>query len=210
MMAPIQTRTPTRYILETLIPLFMFAVSSTMTPGPNNVMLLASGANFGIRATLPHMLGISVGFPFMVFAVGLGLGAVFDQLPILHEILRWAGGAYLLWLAWKIAGAAGMGEAEKRGRPFTFLQAAGFQWVNPKAWIMAISAFSVYSTPDAAPLPQALLFGGIFCAISFPSCGMWTGLGSVIGRVLKSARALRMFNVFMAALLAASVLLLFV
>jgi threonine/homoserine/homoserine lactone efflux protein len=196
--------------LETLIPLFMFAVSATMTPGPNNVMLLASGANFGMRATVPHMLGISFGFPFMVFAVGLGLGAVFEQLPVLHEILRWAGAAYLLWLAWRIAGAAGMGETEKRGRPFTFLQAAAFQWVNPKAWIMVISAFSVYSTPDAEPLPQAFLFGAIFCAISFPSCGLWTGLGSVIGRVLKSATALRLFNGAMAALLAASILLLFV
>ena len=197
-------------ILETLIPFLMFALSATVTPGPNNVMLLASGANFGMRATLPHMLGISFGFPLMVFAVGLGLGAVFEQVPVLHEILRWAGGAYLLWLAWRIAGAAGMGEAKNRGRPFTFLQAAGFQWVNPKAWIMAVSAFAVYSTPEADPLSQALLFGAIFFVISFPSCGMWTGFGSAIGRVLKSERALRVFNGAMAALLVASIALLFV
>ena len=188
----------------------MFAISATVTPGPNNVMLLASGANFGVRATVPHILGISFGFPVMVFAVGLGLGAVFEQLPILHEILRWAGSAYLLWLAWKIASAAGMGEAKGRGRPFTFLQAAGFQWVNPKAWITAVSAYSVYSTPDMAVLPQALLFGTVFSALAFPSCSIWTAFGSVIGRLLKSTRALRLFNGFMAALLAASVLLLFV
>lgn len=195
---------------ETLLPFILFALSATLTPGPNNVMLLASGANFGLRATGPHMLGISLGFPVMVFGVGLGLGAVFEQLPMLHEILRWAGGAYLVWLAWKIATAAGMGEAEGRGRPFTFLQAAGFQWVNPKAWIMAVSAFSVYSAPDAAALPQALLFGGIFCVVAFPSCGIWAAFGSVLGRLLQSGRALRIFNGAMAALLVASVLLLFV
>jgi threonine/homoserine/homoserine lactone efflux protein len=195
---------------ETLLPFILFALSSVLTPGPNNMMLLASGANFGVRATGPHMLGISLGFPVMVLAVGLGLGAVFIQQPVLHEILRWAGSAYLLWLAWKIATSAGMGEAKNSGKPFTFLQAAGFQWVNPKAWIMAVSAFSVYSTPGVAALPQALLFGAVFCAVAFPSCGIWTAFGSVIGRLLKSTRALRIFNGAMAALLAASVLLLFV
>lgn len=195
---------------ETLLPFVMFALSATVTPGPNNVMLLASGANFGIRATTPHMLGISLGFPFMVFAVGVGLGAVLEQLPVLHEILRWVGSAYLLWLAWKIATAAGIGQAEGRGRPFTFLQAASFQWVNPKAWIMAVSAYSVYSTPDAEPLPQAVLFGAVFCAVAFPSCGFWAAFGSAIGRLLTSGRALRLFNGAMAALLAASVLLLFI
>lgn len=195
---------------DNLLAFFLFALSATLTPGPNNVMLLASGANFGIRATGPHVLGISLGFPLMVAAVGLGLGAVFEELPILHEVLRWAGSAYLLWLAWRIATAAGMGEAKKRGRPFTFLQAAGFQWVNPKAWVMAVSAFSVYAAPDADPVPQALLFGAIFCAVAFPSCGMWAAFGSVLGRILRSAGALRIFNGAMATLLVASVLLLFV
>lgn len=195
---------------ETLLPLIPFVLSATVTPGPNNVMLLASGANFGLRATGPHILGISLGFPFMVFSVGLGLGTVFEQLPMLHEILRWAGSAYLLWLAWKIATAAGMGEAENRGRPFTFLQAAGFQWVNPKAWIIAVSAFSVYSMPDMAAAPQALLFGAVFFALALPSCGIWAAFGSVIGRLLTSGHALRLFNGAMAAMLAASILLLFI
>lgn len=195
---------------ETLLSFILFALSATLTPGPNNVMLLASGANFGLRATGPHVAGVSIGFPVMVVAVGLGLGAVFEQFPLLHEVLRWAGGAYLLWLAWKIATAAGMGETERRGKPFTFLQAAGFQWVNPKAWIMAISAFAVYSAPEADPLSQALLFGAVFCIIAFPSCGIWAAFGSFIGRILKSTRALRLFNGTMAALLVASVLLLFV
>lgn len=194
---------------QTLLPFILFALSATLTPGPNNLMLLASGANFGLRATGPHMLGVSIGFPVMVVAVGLGLGAVFEQWPVLHKILRWAGSAYLLWLAWKIATAAGMGEAERRGKPFTFLQAAGFQWINPKAWIMAVSAFSVYAVAEVDPLPQAALFGAVFCAVAFPSCGIWAAFGSVIGRILKSQRSLRAFNLVMAALLAASVLLLF-
>lgn len=194
---------------QTLLPFILFALSATLTPGPNNLMLLASGANFGLRATGPHMLGVSIGFPVMVVAVGLGLGAVFEQWPVLHKILRWAGSAYLLWLAWKIATAAGMGEAERRGKPFTFLQAAGFQWINPKAWIMAVSAFSVYAVAEVDPLPQAALFGAVFCAVAFPSCGIWAAFGSVIGRILKSQRSLRAFNLVMASLLAASVLLLF-
>lgn len=195
---------------ENLLPFILFAISATMTPGPNNVMLLASGANFGLRATTPHIVGISLGFPVMVAAVGLGLGAMFEQFPVLHDILRWAGSAYLLWLAWKIATAAGLGADKNRGRPFTFIEAAGFQWVNPKAWMMAISAFSVYSSPNAAPLPQALLFGAVFLVIAFPSCGSWAAFGSAIGRLLTSARALRAFNLAMGMLLAASVFLLLV
>jgi threonine/homoserine/homoserine lactone efflux protein len=195
---------------ENILPFVLFAVSATLTPGPNNVMLLASGANFGLRATTPHIVGISLGFPLMVAAVGLGLGAVFEQWPAMHGVLRWAGSAYLLWLAWKIATAAGVGTGRNRGRPFSFLQAVGFQWVNPKAWIMAISAYSVYSSPAADPLPQALLFGAIFCVVAFPSCGSWAAFGSAIGRLLTSTRALRAFNGAMAALLTASVLLLFV
>jgi threonine/homoserine/homoserine lactone efflux protein len=195
---------------ENILPFILFAISATLTPGPNNVMLLASGANFGLRATTPHIVGISLGFPIMVAAVGLGLGALFEQLPVLHVILRWAGSAYLLWLAWKIATAAGLGRGKNRGRPFTFLEAAGFQWVNPKAWMMAISAYSVYSSPEAEPLLQAFLFGVVFLVVAFPSCGSWAAFGSAIGRLLTSARALRAFNLAMGALLAASVLLLVV
>jgi len=195
---------------DILLPFLLFALSSTFTPGPNNMMLMASGANFGLRATLPHMMGISLGFPVMVFAVGLGLGTVFERYPLLHEILRWAGSAYLLWLAWRIATAAGTGKAERRSRPLRFLEAAGFQWVNPKAWIMAVSAFSVYAAPEVAPLTQAAVFGAVFCLIAFPSCGTWTLFGTAIGRLLRSPRSLRLFNGAMGLLLAASVALLFV
>lgn len=194
-----------------LAPFILFAFTATFTPGPNNVMLMASGANYGFRATLPHMAGISVGFPFMVMAVGLGLGVVFQRQPILHEALRWIGGAYLLWFAWRIATATGPGEAAARGRPFSFFEAAGFQWVNPKAWMMAISAFAVYSVADGeSPVAEALIFGAVFAAVSVPSVSVWALFGSAIGRLLKSTRARHLFNAAMATLLAASVALLFV
>lgn len=197
--------------LEFLMPLALFATVATMTPGPNNLMLMASGANFGLRATLPHMAGVSVGFPVMLMAVGLGLGTVFERYPLLHDLLRWAGTAYLLWFAWRVATAAGTGRAEGRGRPLSFLEAAGFQWVNPKAWMMAISAFAVYSVGDAAsPVTQSLLFGAVFAAIAAPSVTVWAAFGSAIGRLLGSGRTLRAFNLAMASLLAASVALLFV
>lgn len=195
----------------TLAPFILFAFTATFTPGPNNVMLMASGANYGFRATVPHMAGISVGFPVMVMAVGLGLGVAFQRLPLLHEILRWVGSAYLLWFAWRIATAAGPGEAATRGRPFSFLEAAGFQWVNPKAWMMAISAFAVYSVAGTeSSTTKALIFGAVFAAVAVPSVAVWALFGSAIGRLLKSQRARRLFNGAMAALLAASVLLLFV
>lgn len=195
----------------TLGPFVLFAISATFTPGPNNVMLMASGVNYGFRATVPHMAGVSVGFPVMVMAVGLGLGVVFEHLPILHEALRWIGGAYLLWFAWRIATAAGPGEAAGRGRPFGFFEAAGFQWVNPKAWMMAISAFAVYSIADSdSSTTPALIFGAVFAVVTVPSVSVWVLFGSAIGRLLKSKRALRLFNGAMAALLVASVALLFV
>lgn len=195
---------------DILLPFLLFAMSSTFTPGPNNMMLMASGANFGMRATLPHILGISLGFPLMVFAVGLGLGAVFERYPLLHEALRWGGSAYLLWLAWRIATAAGTAKATGRGRPLSFLEAAGFQWVNPKAWIVAVSAFSVYAATDVDPVLQAVLFGGLFCLVALPSTGTWALFGTAIGRFLASRRKLRLFNGAMGLLLAASVALLFV
>lgn len=197
--------------IATLAPFTLFAISATFTPGPNNVMLMASGANYGFRATLPHMAGITVGIIFMVIAIGLGLGTLFERAPMLHQALRWIGSAYLIWLAWRIATAAGVGTAGRSGRPLSFLQAAGFQWVNPKAWMMIVSAFAVYSTAYAAsPAMQAAIFGLIVGIISIPSVAVWTLFGTAIGRILKSARALRLFNGAMAALLVASVALLFV
>jgi len=134
---------------ELLLAFIAFAFVTSVTPGPNNMMLLASGVNFGVRRSIPHMFGISLGFMLLVAAVGLGLGQVFQRLPVLHDALRYVGAAYLLYLAWKIAqSGAPQSRENAEAKPFTFLQAAAFQWVNPKAWIMAIGAITTYTPQD--------------------------------------------------------------
>jgi threonine/homoserine/homoserine lactone efflux protein len=123
----------------------LFAISTSITPGPNTLMLLASGVNFGFRRTLPHMLGIAVGFPAMIMAIGLGLGGLFEAYPRSHVILKYVGMAYLLWLAWKVATAERAEDAAYESKPFGFFQAAAFQWVNPKAWTVSVSAIATYT-----------------------------------------------------------------
>jgi threonine/homoserine/homoserine lactone efflux protein len=183
----------------TLLPaLIGFAFVSSVTPGPNNMMLLASGANFGMRRTVPHMLGISIGHSVMVTLVGLGLITAFDAYPVLHTALKAVSIAYLLWLAWKI-GRAGEPEARKSAKPLTFLQAAAFQWVNPKAWYMALTAISVYagSTAWQAVVTVAL----VFAATNLPSITLWAAMGQEMRRFLTSPARLRAFNWTMAGLL---------
>jgi threonine/homoserine/homoserine lactone efflux protein len=167
-------------------------------------MLLASGVNFGLRRSLPHMFGISLGFMLLVASVGLGLGQLFEQVPLLHNVLRYLGAAYLLYLAWKIArsGAPQNGD-QPVGKPFTFLQAAAFQWVNPKAWIMAIGAITTY-TPQENFVVNVLLIAALFALVNCPSVGLWTVAGSLLRNWLNNARALRVFNIGMALLLVAS------
>jgi threonine/homoserine/homoserine lactone efflux protein len=135
--------------LETILAFSLFAFVTSVTPGPNNLMLLASGVNFGFRRTIPHIFGISTGFLVLVLAVGFGLGEVFIRVPIAYQILKWVGAAYLLYLAWNIANSGppgeGSGEQVSCAKPMSFWGAAAFQWVNPKAWVMAIGAFSTYA-----------------------------------------------------------------
>ncbi|MBS7661141.1 LysE family translocator [Pseudomonas lalucatii] len=189
---------------ELLIAFIAFAFVTSVTPGPNNTMLLASGANFGLRRTLPHMLGISLGLMLLVLAVGLGLGQLFEQLPALYGTLRYVGAAYLLYLAWKIAQAGAPDSAGgRRGKPFSFLQAAAFQWVNPKAWIMAIGAITTY-TPQENFLLNVLLIAGLFALVNCPTMSVWTVAGSLLRTWLSSPRVLRRFNIGMALLLVAS------
>ncbi len=198
-------------MLEILFPLFLFAVATVASPGPNNLMLVASAANFGIRATAPHMTGIVVGFSVMIVLVGLGLGALFEQFPVLHEVLKYLGGAFLLFIGYRIAFAAGGFREEKRGGPLTFFQAAAFQWVNPKAWVIAFSVYSVFSVPAAtSQTVQALAFGAVFGAVTAPSVAAWALFGVAARRLLGSDRALRIFNLAMAALIVASIALLFI
>lgn len=189
---------------DLLLAFVAFAFVTSITPGPNNMMLLASGVNFGVRRSLPHMLGISLGFMLLVAAVGLGLGQLFEQVPLLHSVLRYAGAAYLLYLAWKIAqSGAPQSSGAAAAKPFTFLQAAAFQWVNPKAWIMAIGAITTY-TPHEGFFTNVLLIAALFALVNCPSVGLWTVAGSLLRNWLNNPRALRAFNIGMALLLVAS------
>lgn len=189
---------------DLLVALIAFAFVTSVTPGPNNMMLLASGVNFGVRRSVPHMLGISLGFMLLVIAVGLGLGQLFERVPLLFTALRYLGAVYMLYLARRIAGSAApdTGAAEP-GKPFTFVQAAAFQWVNPKAWIMAIGAITTYA-PQENFIVNVLLIAALFALINCPSVGLWTVAGSLLRRWLERPRILRVFNVGMALLLVAS------
>ena len=157
--------------LSLLGPLALFALVSSITPGPNNVMLATSGLNFGFRRTIPHLLGVSIGFTLMVFLVGVGLGSVFQQVPALYTVLKHAGAAYLLYLAWKIANAGEMKDGVSRARPMTFLQAAAFQWVNPKAWVMAVGIIATY-TPQASFFANLVIATVVCGLVNLPSVGV--------------------------------------
>jgi threonine/homoserine/homoserine lactone efflux protein len=189
---------------ELLCALLVFVVVTLFTPGPNNAMLMASGLNFGFCRGLPHLWGVALGFAVMVLAVGLGLGAVFQAYPAAYTVLKYVGAAYLLYLAWQI-GTAGPIEAggEARGHPITFLEAAAFQWLNPKGWVMAVGAVSAYAGVAAFPLNvalMALLFGGL----GILSSATWLGFGTGLKQILTNPRAVRAVNIAMALLLVAS------
>ncbi|MFC3118720.1 LysE family translocator [Jhaorihella thermophila] len=187
---------------DLIIALALFAFVSSITPGPNNLMLMASGANFGFRRTVPHMLGVALGFVFLLLVAGAGLIRVFEIWPAVHAAMKAASVAYLLWLAWKIATAAPVGEGRSRGRPLTFLQAAAFQWVNPKAWAMALTAITVYA-PDRSA--QALLtVAALFGLVNLPSVGTWALIGQGLAAWLAEPRRLRTFNRVMALLMVAT------
>lgn len=191
-----------------LVPLTVFAVAAAFTPGPNNIMLTASGANFGFRRTIPHMLGITMGFSLLMLGVAFGLGVLFTTYPAIQKALRFAGCAYLLYFAWRIATARRPNGADG-GRPFTVWQAAGFQFVNPKAWMMGISAMTAFTLSGAAYNRSALLVVAIFVVVTVGAVATWAGFGTAIGKLLKTQRAYQMFNVSMAVLTAGSILLLF-
>lgn len=189
--------------VDLFLALLAFAFATSVTPGPNNLMLLASGVNFGFRRSIPHMLGVGLGFGLMVIVIGLGLGAVFETYPVMHRLLAYGGGAYMLWLAWKIATTGPVGEAKMGSRPMTFLQAALFQWVNPKAWVMAITAVATYAVASSH-VASVLLVGLTFVLVNIPSVSVWTLSGVAVRRVLTDPRHLRLFNIGMALLLLVS------
>jgi threonine/homoserine/homoserine lactone efflux protein len=178
---------------EILLALVVFAFVTSITPGPNNLMLLASGVNFGFRRTIPHMLGISAGLLILLLAVGFGLGAILETAPWLYTALKAAGGAYLLYLAWRLAFARALGEAKAGERPLSFGGAALFQWVNPKAWLLAIGAMAAYTS--AEHYAWSILVVGLVCAaITLPSVSAWAGFGTALRTWLSDPLRLRWFN----------------
>jgi len=189
-------------MLDTLPALVLFALVTSVTPGPNNLMLMASGANFGFRRTVPHMLGVSLGFVLLTFVVGVGLAGLFQTYPLTRTAMEVVSVFYMLWLAWKIAHAAAPKDRQAGGTPMTFLQAAAFQWVNPKAWAMATNAVTLYM-PDRSLWAVALV-ALIFGAINLPSVSLWTLTGQQLRRVLTNPRRLTIFNWTMAGLLVLS------
>lgn len=183
-----------------------FAAVAAFTPGPNNLMLAASGANFGIRRTIPHLLGVVCGFPLLVLAIGLGLGTVFQRHPGIHTVLKFGGAAFLIYLAWRIATAGPGTEDTAPGRPLTFLQAALFQWINPKAWIFTISAIATYTTVGGRATAELTVILAISVLVAIGATITWTAFGAGLNRFLQeSPRALRAFNVVMALLLVLSI-----
>ncbi|MFZ1681795.1 MAG: LysE family translocator [Rhizobiaceae bacterium] len=188
----------------TLLALITYTFVSSITPGPNNMMLLASGVNFGFRRTIPHILGILVGFGVLLGAVGLGLGAMLIAYPPMHTGLKVAGGAYLLWLAWKIGSArslsSGKGEA---ATPLSFLGAAAFQWVNVKAWVMAVTATALFAMPDR-PLFSAAIVAIVAMAVNLPCVSLWAAFGQALRGFLADPARLKWFNIAMGLALAAT------
>jgi len=194
---------------DVLIAASLFSFVSSITPGPNNMMMLASGVNFGFRRSVPHWLGICGGFTFMLCAVGLGLHTLLSDQPGLYDLLRYAGSAYLVWMAWRLATATAVPTSQEddapksEARPLGVWAAAAFQWVNPKAWVMAVTAMSTY-LPARAQAIDVVALALLFGVINLPCVACWAGGGAALRRFLQDPLRLRIFNISMALALLAS------
>ena len=188
--------------IDLITALIAFAFVTSITPGPNNLMLMASSINFGFSRTLPHMMGVAIGFTFMIGMIGIGLKEVFDAFPMSYTILKIISVIFLSYLAWKIANAAPLqkNSNHENSKPLNFIQAAAFQWINPKAWIMAISAIGTY-TPNEQTIYSILAVAIIFGAINLPSVSIWVGMGTQLQRILNNTLRLKIFNITAALLL---------
>ncbi|MGK5614814.1 LysE family translocator [Proteus mirabilis] len=190
--------------LDIFLSLAIFSFVTSITPGPNNIMLLASGINFGLKRTMPHAIGVSLGFFVMLLAVGIGIGTLIKSSPIIYNILKYLGALYLLWLAWKTAISHSVEQnSNKQGSPLTLLEAALFQWINPKSWMMAISGITLYTSPQY-PYISMLLVAIIFTLINFPCVAIWATFGHSLRERLKNPNILKLFNFIMGGLLALS------
>lgn len=186
--------------------LVLFAIASSATPGPNNILVLTSGLNFGVKRSLPLLSGICVGFAFMLMLVGVGFGYVFELFPSLHLVIKVVGTAYLLYLSWLIATSSGGLKATENAKPMSFVKGALFQWVNAKAWVVATGAIAAFTTTDEAFATQTATLVLTFLVLSVPSVGIWLMFGSWLKKFLQTERNLKLFNYSMALLLAASVI----
>ncbi len=185
---------------------FPFLISMGFTPGPNNILVASSGVNFGFRATIPHMLGVTLGFPLMLLIVGLGLARIFIALPALHALLKYLCIAYMLYLAWRIAAASAIDEARRTSKPLTFIQGAAVQWVNAKGWVVALSVATTYTVVDQTLPLQIAMLAAVCLVITMASVCCWTLFGALLRNFLQSDARRRWFNYSMAALLLASVI----
>lgn len=183
-----------------------FLASMGFTPGPNNILVASSGVNFGFRATIPHILGVTVGYPLMLFIVGVGLAKVFIAAPEIHVVLKYLCIIYLLYLAYKIATATASSGSRSTAKPLTFLQAAAFQWVNGKGWVVALSAVTTYTLVNSTLLLQIIALSAIALLITLGSVCTWTIFGAMLRQYLHTERRRRSFNYSMAALLVASII----
>lgn len=190
---------------DVLIALATFSVVSSVTPGPNNLMLLSSGATFGFSRTLPHVLGISLGCVLMVLLLGLGLASVIGRLPWLYPLLHILSTGYLLYLAWRIATSAGVGGVSAEAEPMGIIAAAAFQWVNPKAWAMVLGAATSFSRPDHL-VGDIIMIAAMLALCGLPCIMLWAGGGTLVRSLLTRPDMLRIFNLGMALLLVGSLL----
>jgi threonine/homoserine/homoserine lactone efflux protein len=193
--------------VDQILTFLLFAVVAAITPGPSNLILTSTGANVGLLRGLPCLGGVVIGMGLMMFLVAFGLGNVVLASPWLILLLKWGGIGFLLWLSWKIA-TAGHSDATTEKRPLAFWGAAAFQWINPKSWLVSVSAVSVYLRPAAGTtFTQAMSFGLLFLLAALPSCFLWLAFGASLQRFLSTKRTASIFNVAMGVLLAGSVLL---
>ncbi|MCB1827629.1 MAG: LysE family translocator [Coxiellaceae bacterium] len=193
--------------MHNVIPILIFCVSTTLTPGPNNLMIMSSGLNFGVKKSLGHYFGISLGFPAMVLIVALGFGALFTKYQIIHQILKVLSVAYMLYLAWKIANSHNKIDSKKPTKPLSFLQAALFQWINPKAWTMVIGVIAIFTVAHDSVIQQAIKITVLYLLVCLPCTAVWLLFGTVLQRFLKNSTHRRIFNYAMAACLVLSTLL---
>lgn len=186
-----------------IIPILLFCFSTSITPGPNNIMLMSSGLNYGIKRSIPHLVGIAIGFPLMILAIGLGLGSLFARFPIIYPVIKVLGVCYLLFFSWKVANASAPKVKQKLASPITLIQALLFQWVNPKAWIMATGAIATFTNPDNFSLHMFYILVG-YLTVGTLSMVFWLTLGVSLKRLINNEVHMRYFNITMAILLVLS------